>query len=139
MTRRSDTFAFSAGGSPASQGSLSAHVVRGRVRVHNASPKTAAWRTVVTAAALTARARGWTPFDCPVRVDLEFYMPPPKRPRFRRPATKPDADKLVRAVLDGITDAAVWADDSRVVEIHVRQWYADEMNPPGVIVEVSAL
>ena len=31
------------------------------------------------------------------------------------PATMPDIDKLMRAILDGLTDAQVWLDDGQVV------------------------
>ena len=44
-------------------------------------------------------------------------------PRGRRPVTKvyadtkPDLDKLTRSVLDSLTDAGIFTDDSRVVAI----------------------
>lgn len=127
---------FTVEGSPASQGSLSAHVVKGRVRIHNDSRKTAPWRALVSARAREAMPAGWEAIDAPVAVKLLFHLAPPMRPRFRRPAVKPDLDKLVRAVLDSLTDAGVWRDDSRVVDLAVSAWYADELNPAGVDVEV---
>ncbi|WPM94370.1 RusA-like Holliday junction resolvase [Arthrobacter phage Cupello] len=86
--------------------------------------------------------------DCPVRVDLTFYMPRPAG-HFRQdgtlrasapkwPAVKPDIDKLERAVFDAITAAGVWADDSRAVVVAKSKQYADG-HEIGVQVLVSSL
>nr|DAN37658.1 MAG TPA: Endodeoxyribonuclease RusA [Caudoviricetes sp.] len=66
-------------------------------------------------------------------------MPKPKRPRWDVPAVKPDLDKLTRAVFDALTDAGVWRDDSRVVDMRVTKRYEDAEAVPGVWVEVQAL
>lgn len=98
----------------------------------------AGWRAQVTAAALAALPTGWSPLDEPVAVACDFYLPPPQRRRWWLPATKPDLDKLVRAVLDSLADAGVLINDSRVVEFgRTRKLYADELHPPGVAVVVE--
>jgi Holliday junction resolvase RusA-like endonuclease len=72
-----------------------------------------------------------------VYVLLDFYMPRGRTVVRRRPTVKPDVDKCIRAVFDGLTDARVWADDGQVVSVHAQQWYADDK--PGVRVVVGAL
>lgn len=106
------------------------------------------WRDAVTYAARDG-ARGVEKFDCPVRVDLTFYMLRPaghykkdgtlraSAPKW--PAVKPDIDKLERAVFDAITAAGVWADDSRAVVVVKSKQYADYPSQVGVSVLVSAI
>ena len=77
-------------------------------------------------------------FDCPIYVEATFVMPRPKQPRFDVPAVVPDIDKLTRALFDGITDAGLWKDDSRVVRMLIAEEYASDNNPAGVHVLVEA-
>jgi Holliday junction resolvase RusA-like endonuclease len=85
----------------------------------------------------------------PVRVEINFYLPrPPSIKQSQRvfPIVPPDADKLARAVLDGLGqgingksgDGRLWADDSLVVELVANKFYADEREP-GADVTVTAL
>jgi len=92
------------------------------------------WRHTVA----THADRGIT-FDCPVSVELTFVMPKPKKPRWSTPAVKPDIDKLERAMLDGLTDGGLIADDARVVRLLAVLEYAEDNNPVGVHVAVVAL
>lgn len=85
------------------------------------------WRDAVTYLA-RARWRG-APASGPMKVELSFAMPKPKKITRPMPTTRPDLDKLVRAVLDALTHARVWEDDSQVVELSASKLYADE---PGV-------
>ena len=115
------------------------HVGRG-VMIES-SKRLKPWRKTVTGAAKTALlySDSWeASTDAPVSVALSFQLPRPKRvPRSRRgyPVTKPDGDKLARAVLDSLTDADVFADDSQVVSLHVTKTYAN----PGVLITVREL
>ena len=86
------------------------------------------WREKVAAAADCG-----VTFDCPVSVHMLLHMPMPNRPKFRRPATKPDADKLARAINDSLTAGGLISDDSRIVELHVIEEYSEL---PGVTVTV---
>ena len=92
-----------------------------------------AWRRAVSLEA----DRG-VEFDAPVVVTLGFVLIPPKRPRWLVPAVKPDVDKLVRAVFDGLVDGGLLYDDSRVVELHVTKRYANPGDMPGVGINVKA-
>lgn len=55
----------------------------------------------------------------------------------RHPAGKPDIDKTSRAVLDAITSAGVWADDSQVVELYATKAWAESGETAGCRITVS--
>lgn len=134
-------------GTPAPQGSKSAFIVTpkgGKPRAvitdgKKGSPGRLAldkWREAVSTA-----GRDWMGdhddpplLDGPLRLWATFWLPPPSTlSRWRwLPWTKPDADKLLRATLDGLSKV-VYADDARVVELHVRKLYAITRGPGAVI------
>lgn len=117
--------AFVAYGTPVPQGSMR-HVGNGRM-VHKA--ELIAWRVKVLQAALTAApSYGITlPLDGPLFISATFYLPKPKRPKFEVPATKPDLDKLCRAIGDALAPkrgVRVLAEDSRVIKWAIEKKYA---------------
>lgn len=124
-----DDVTFRVDGVPIPQGSKKAYV-RGRraVIVDDNAALLKPWRAEVAKAADV----GLT-FDCPVEVRLLFEMPRPKKPKFNVPATKPDIDKLARAILDGMKDGGLLFEDSRVVKLAIEQIYSET---PGVTVTV---
>ncbi len=67
-----------------------------------------------------------SPWDCAVEMELVFSMPKPKScPKTRLfPVTKPDLDKLCRAVFDGVTGILV-SDDSRIIQCTAWKQYSD--------------
>jgi len=83
----------------------------------------------------------------PVRVEIVFTMPRPKKydkPKHRnaRPATKPDMDKLTRSTWDALTTMRVIEDDSRIVES--AEWKRYEgadgaLDRPGAVIVVKAV
>lgn len=121
---------FDVDGIPVPQGSK--RVANGRLIDANTA-KLKPWRATVTAACADAmRAAGITgPVDGPVRVKVVFRLPRPKH-HYRTgkhagqlkdgapywAATRPDLDKLLRAVLDALTDAGLWHDDAQVAVLH---------------------
>ncbi len=120
---------FWVGGCPESQGSKTAVARGGRVRLIEGTGskqrRLNGWRDEVTRCARAAH-QGRPPLDEPVTVDVRFYLPmPASRPAAVRRiglavrSTKPDVDKLARAVLDAMTAAGVWTDDSRVTRLTV--------------------
>lgn len=126
-------------GRPAPQGSKRGYYNKKTNRVHmvESSDKVKPWRQSVTHAVLQA---GVGQLAGPVTVELFFLLPRPKShygtgrnasklkpssPRF--PAVRPDLDKLVRSTLDGMDDAGLFEDDSRVVRIVTAKWYAKEL------------
>lgn len=98
------------------------------------------WREDVRQACLAAW--GDVPLDEPVRLTLEFVR---KRPasapkRSTPPATsRPDLDKLARAVMDAIGSAGVWTDDSRVTELVCHKRLAEIGETPGARITVETL
>jgi crossover junction endodeoxyribonuclease RusA len=129
---------FVAYGVPAPQGSMRAFNVKGRQHpvVTSDNPRTRPWKQTVLLAARDALCDR-APIDIAVRVDVQFYMPRPKSaPKSRRLPTKlPDLDKLVRAILDAMTDAGVWHDDSQVAMIQAAKFYAGgegDVTPHGI-------
>jgi crossover junction endodeoxyribonuclease RusA len=136
--------AFTVLGTPAPQGSKR-HVGKG-VMVES-SKTLRPWRDIV---AWTAKdARGQHTYDGPVNLNLTFTLARPKthfrtgkhHAELRNDAPtfhpkKPDVDKLVRAIMDALTTAGVWNDDSQVATLHARKVYGDT---PGVEISVEDL
>lgn len=151
-----DGAAFYVEGLPIQQGALTCSRNPTHKLYNTNHEKLDPWRARVTAA-----ARNWAhalPAG-PVDVELTFSMPRPKdhygtgrnaavlkpsAPAY--PTTKPDLDKLVRAILDALTEARVYPDDSCVVDVYARKRYAglfpngthtaDVLAVPGVVVRL---
>lgn len=80
----------------------------------------------------------------PVSVRMAFVMPIPKSAtkkakqdmenRLIRPAVKPDADNLAKAVLDGLNGIA-YKDDNQIVDLSVSKYYGPV---PKVMVKVKS-
>jgi crossover junction endodeoxyribonuclease RusA len=134
-------------GLPVPQGSKRAFINRysGRANiVENNAAGLHTWRNDVRAAALE---NGETiPAGEPVSAGIIFYLPRPKshygtgrnadliKPSAPDvPAGKPDLDKLVRGVLDALTSAGTYTDDSRVVLLVTSKRYADGRGPGAEI------
>lgn len=94
------------------------------------------WRNRVRGAA----ARAWgarPPYDGPVAIELTFHLPAPKSVRCLIPRTRPDGDKLERAVLDSLT-GVIYADDGQVADCVRRKRWA-QAEGPGVDVWVKSM
>lgn len=123
-------------GDPVPQGSKSAYIVNGRAVLVEASKKLKPWRQQIKSAAESAMLDArWTTVDEPCRVHISFLMSRPVSAKREWHTVKPDLDKLVRAVLDGLTDAGIWRDDSRVIALSASKAYAKDT--PGVVVTVT--
>ena len=141
--------AFRVDGTPVSQGSKDFKGMRGGkpVLVESSDAKLRPWRARIAYAGRRAMQRS-APINMPVAVQARFWLPRPASHYGARgllpsaptlPAVKPDSDKLGRALLDGLQQGLVLAEDSRVVDLEVRKRYADQDNPPGVDVEIWAV
>lgn len=135
-------------GLPAPQGSKSfkgmVEGARGQQipRLVESSKQLPKWRKEVTKQAALAW-RGKPPLDQPLLVVMTFTLPKPKsapKTRTTYPDRKPDGSKLLRAVEDALTDAGVWADDARGIDLIARKRYPNEgsgaLPSPGVVVHV---
>lgn len=129
-----DTVSFFIEGVPVPQGSKTVSQAKGRAWLRDANAKRLKqWRHVVA----THADLGVT-FDCPVTVTLSFVLPRPQRPRWTVPAGRVgDVDKLSRAVLDGLTDGGLLADDARVVTLVATKRYPTPGDPTGVGIDVT--
>ncbi len=133
---------FTVKGIPAPQGSKRAYVRNGRANlVEMAGASLKAWRQDVAVAALGAMVKqDWYMADEPVAVHVTFRMPRPKsRPTDTWHATRPDVDKLLRAVFDALTTANVWHDDSLVADVLAWKHYATQTAPPGALICVRTI
>jgi Holliday junction resolvase RusA-like endonuclease len=124
-------------GVPVPQGSFR-HVGNGRIIAAN--PKLNTWRdTIATQIAQQTHHRL---IEAPIRLQLVFTLPRPKSVsigRRARPTTKPDLDKLVRAVMDAISlerYCQIIKDDSLVTDLHAAKRYADHTKP-GVSIMIT--
>lgn len=109
-------------GKPVTQGSKR-HIGHGRM-IENNAKILKPWRNDVRAAWLDDEGHPKTRFEGAVEIDLVFILYRPKStPKKHTPLpTKiPDADKLLRAILDAMTSAGVWCDDAQVTDIHVKK------------------
>lgn len=151
------TVFFRVRGLPVAQGSARAFVAGGKARIATDSNRSnspiGAWRGAIAKAASDAMedAPAWA---CPVAVHATFFFPRPKshylpvtRTRLTRQlrldapnvqTSKPDIDKLLRALLDGITNVVV-RDDSQVATVRASKQFEDDQAPTGVTVRVERL
>lgn len=130
-------------GTPAPQGSKR-HVGGGRMV--EASKKVTPWREAIVAECQRVGLSDLR-IDSPVTVSVTFFLQRPAGHSGARgikasaplyPAKTPDLDKLVRSTLDGLTQAALWMDDARVVILTAFKTYADHTGP-GALIRVTEM
>jgi crossover junction endodeoxyribonuclease RusA len=124
---------FWVSGRPAPQGSKR-HVGNGRMIEMSAA--VGPWREAVRGEAQRYCA---APLAGPVRVSVTFCLIAPKSTRRTTPHVRPDLDKLVRAVLDGLTMAGAFGDDGQVTEIIARKAYGARAGALIRVAPASAL
>jgi crossover junction endodeoxyribonuclease RusA len=129
-------------GIPRPQGSK--RIVRskgGRTLMLEDNKNTAPWRDSVRWAGMSAmRGPGiHALFAGPLHVTVAFIFPRPKKPKHPDyVVVKPDVDKLLRALFDGLT-SAVWVDDNQVVMVKASKVYARTPEEIGATVTVAQL
>lgn len=157
-----------AAGKPITQGSMRA-LAAGVIK-HDKGPELRAWRDTITREALRIGGTGWTPIDGPVRLHVALTVTKPARigisavrPVSERttprcpPMTKPDVDKLLRAVQDALSPAErsggstsrrfkLLTDDSRIVDSLATKTYPTPWHThpwalpwPGAVIRISSL
>jgi len=126
------------------------NIIKGRWGgYHDANKKLLPWMQAITAA---IHGAGWEPIlHGPVFVSLTFVFPRPKahygtgrnqnalKPSAPQMHTvAPDADKLMRSVLDALTESGAIRDDSQVAWWRGSKRYTDTLYPvPGVGIHID--
>lgn len=135
--------AFVVPGEPQGKGRARVGTIGGHARMFTPA-KTVAYEGLIAHAAQLAM-RGAAPLDgdCRLEVDIVCSVPASWSGKKRtqalaggiRPAKKPDADNIVKAVCDGM-NGVVWRDDVQAVEGSWRKVYGET---PGLRVRVASL
>ena len=155
---REPVLSFEAAGEPVPQGSKRAWLNKKTHKVmmtEDQGTRHTAWRHIVTSAAAAALNESGRPepISVPVTVALTFsfhrgvgHYGSGRNVRVVKdsaplyPSKPPDVDKLIRAVLDAMTDAMVWTDDSLVVSVTARKRWVDRWTEQqGVSVKVGLM
>lgn len=113
----------------------------GHGRMVESSKRVGPWREAIVAEAQRAGVAGLM-LDGALSMTVAILLPRPRghygtgrnadavRPSApRAPAGRPDLDKLLRAISDALTQAAVWRDDSCLCQVSATKLYADS-DPP---------
>lgn len=138
-----NAIAFTVPGEPQGKGRARVGSINGHARMFTPA-KTVAYEGLIAHAA--AQAMGGAPMlvgDCRLEVEIVCSVPASWSQKKRaaalqgdiRPAKKPDADNVLKAVCDGM-NGVVWKDDVQAVEGWWRKTYGET---PGVHVRVAAL
>lgn len=136
------TFSVFVPGKPAPQGSKRGIPTKnGKVAMVESSKAVKPWREDIRQALLDDDNHALARFDGPVRVVLEFVMPRPKSMPVSRPTPphtkRPDIDKIARAVLDAVSSAGVWVDDSHVIDLHPTKRTAERGEQSGCHITIT--
>jgi Holliday junction resolvase RusA-like endonuclease len=122
---------FEVHGDPIAQGSKRAvvHRTTGKaVVIESAGEKLRTWRQDVIGEARRA-LNGQGPIDGPVVLHATFFLRTPRKPKHVVPTTRPDIEKLCRALSDALQAAGMFRDDSQVVSLTAKKRYAYDSTP----------
>ncbi len=103
--------------------------------IHSDPKRLGSWRKRVASAAREA-ANLAAPLDGPVSVDVEFTVRDSSTCERGWPTAPPDLDKLVRAILDALTDV-VFTNDSRVCRIQATKRAGPELGAEIAVHDLS--
>jgi Holliday junction resolvase RusA-like endonuclease len=141
----SDAVSYAIWGKPEPKGSTRAFRRGAKIITTSDNPRLKGWASLVIDRTVEVFANK-PPFEGPVSVRVVFQLARPGGHFGKRgllpsapayPAGKPDLDKLVRGLLDGITQAGVWRDDARVVAITATKEYVAGDAIQGAIVTIA--
>jgi Holliday junction resolvase RusA-like endonuclease len=83
-----------------------------------------AWKTEAAKAIRKLIPKEHRQYDIPVRVTIACSVKRPKSTKLEVP--KPDVDNYAKSILDALTAAEVWTDDTVVSTLVVSKRWADE-------------
>ena len=123
--------AFEVPGLPVAKGRARVTTIGGHARAYT-PPKTARYERLVRDYAMSAMA-GLEPFDGPVAVDIQVFVPVPVSWSHKKrasalagitwPVARPDLDNYLKCVCDGL-NGIVLTDDARIVAIQTSKQFA---------------
>lgn len=131
-------------GRPVPQGN---HRVNAHGHTYEANKALGPWREAIRS---ETQRECSAPLAGPVAVDVTFRMTRPKShyrtgrnahllrdgaPRY--PDGAPDADKLARAILDGLTAGGAFRDDGQVVDLFAHKRYAEIAGADMSVTEIT--
>lgn len=123
---------FSVRGVPVSQGSCRAYVCKGHAVVTNKNPRLNQWREAVSNEARAVAPEALLGGALQVSCCFRFEPPKSRKKQGMTMYSRPDIDKLLRAVLDACT-GILWFDDAQVQILRGQKMYA---SPPGCDITV---
>ena len=128
---------FFVAGEPAPKGSTKSFYTGGKVITTNANRRTKDWEMRI---ATEAQRVSPGVSSIAVRIVARFLLQRPKSlpKKVVHDVKKPDLDKLIRAILDGITGILI-EDDSQVVNITATKQYAQANEQHGVLIELEEI
>lgn len=137
------TLEFWVYGEPVPKGSTKSFYIKkiGRTVTTDSNPETKKWQARIAEEAQKAQDVAHmfsTEKNVGYVVECWFYTQKPKsKPKWWRFwTTRPDIDKLARAVLDGLTGVII-ADDSQVIDLLSHKRYcASPHDPPGAKIRI---
>lgn len=104
--------------------------------------KVSSWEKAV--GLIANRYRPPEPFSCPVVLQANFILRRPQRLNSKRhpdgrvvAPLRPDLDNLVKGLQDALK--GFWADDSQVVDLHVRKYYAAKGEDAKIEVNINVV
>ena len=135
-------------GEPVPKGSLSGYSRGGRVVMVEKVKDKGKWREKVRAAGAALLATLDGPYTGPVIVHSTVTLARPKSVTLAKrpyPCVKPDSDKLIRMILDALTDSGLITDDALVIDERCVKTYPDSpgildrLDRPGAVIRIEAM
>lgn len=74
------------------------------------------------------------PMEGPVKLEVVWAYPRGRHRDGEPKTTRPDADNIVKALQDVLTESGFWLDDSQVVDLRVTKIWAEE---PRIVIDID--
>jgi len=94
--------------------------------------RTKEWEEIIAWAGLQKIKK---PLEGPLRVELLFLLPKPKKTKNAYPIFKSDVDNLSKSTIDALNGIA-FLDDGQIIELYVRKQYGDRV---GVEIHIEPI
>jgi Holliday junction resolvase RusA-like endonuclease len=110
-------------------------VVRGRFPSAYYPATYTRWKEAARGALQTLGCQGPKPLTGQLVLDALFAVRRPRTTKLEYP--KPDVDNYLKSLMDALTAAGVWADDSQVVAIVARKEWASAGEPGYIAFNIT--